>query len=169
MNKSEVIVFPKLPENLDEIKQLAQSQDCFRSPFKMAALAVAAFCNYEKDVNQTIEMLNYIKGPRPLSTFDIQFIRDRLGGKGYVPRSYITGTSVENDYTIPPGPIQITVSDNPYSYTTQDYATLFLHSSGADSPRQVTLRHKPSTDEWFLWEHTFLSDIRTPQSQNPWA
>jgi hypothetical protein len=164
MNKTEIITFEKLPANLDELKQIAD----LSSPFKTAALAVAVFANYEKNVDATVEMLNYIKGPRPLSPFDIQFIRDRLQGKGYVIRSYFKGTSPQNDYT-PSAPYQVEVADNPYSYTNEGYATLWLTSSGADNPRQVTLRLKPSTGEWFLWEHTFLSDIRIPASQDEWA
>ena len=167
MNKTEIITFDTLPKNIDELKSIAA--DCFNSPFKMAALSVAVLMNYENDRDATMEMMNYIKGPRPLTPFEIQFIRDRLGGKMYVVRSFFEGTSVENDYTVPPAPYKIEVSDNPYSYQNDDYATLYLKSSGADNPRPVTLRHKPSTDEWFLWEHTFLADIRQPQSQDPWA
>ena len=167
MNKNEVITFDTLPKNVAELEPIAQ--DCFGSPFKMAALAVAILMNYENDKDATVEMLNYIKGSRPLTPFEIQFLRDRLGGKMFVVRSFFKGTTVENDYTVPPAPFAIEVSDNPYSYQNQDYATLYLHSSGADSPRPVTLRHKPSTDQWFLWEHTFLADIRVPQSQDPWA
>ena len=52
----------------------------------------------------------------------------------------------------------------------QGYITLYLKSGGADSERPVTLRHKPSTDEWFLWNHTgILAGIRTPKSADPWA
>lgn len=165
-NKTELISFEKLPESLDELKGMAQNY--FDSPFKMAALSVAVFCNYENSVSETTEMLNFIKGPRPLSTYDIQFIRDRLGGKEYVVRSYIKGSSPENNYQIK-APYEIEVSDNPYSYNNEGYATLYLKSSGADSPRPITLRYKPSTNQWFLWEHTFLSDIRAPKSQDEWA
>lgn len=164
MNKVEMITLEKLPTNVEELKAMAD----LSSPFNTAALAVAAFINYEKDVNAAIEMINFLKGPQPLSVMDTQFIRDRLAGKGYVVRSYVEGTSVENDYTIPDGPIRIEVSDNPYSYTNEGYAVLYLKSSGADSPRPVTLRKKGDST-WCLWQHTFLSDVRVPKSQNPWA
>ena len=165
MNKTEVITFDTLPRNVDELRAIADMS----TPFKTAALAVLAFTQYENDVQASIDMVNFLKGPQPLSVFDTQFIRDRLQGKGYVMRSYFRGTGPQNDYTIPAPPYAVEVSDNPYSYTNEGYATLYLHSSGADSPRGVTLRQKPSTGEWFLWQHTFLSDIRVPQSQNPWA
>ncbi len=167
MNKTEMITFDALPKSLAELTPLAE--ECFASPFKMAALAVAVLTNYEVDRDATIEMLNYIKGPRPLSNLDIQFLRDRLAGKMYVVRSYFEGTGVDNNYTVPPAPYRIEVSDNPYSYQNEGYATLYLKSSGADNPRPVTLRLKPSTNQWFLWEHTFLSDIRPPRAQDEWA
>ena len=165
MSKAEIIKFDSLPKSVDDINALA---DCFKSPFRMAALSVAVLMNYENDRAATLDMLNCLRGPRPLSVHDEQFLRDRLGGKMYVVRSYFRGTSVENDYT-PSVPYEIEVCDNPYSYQNADYATLYIKSSGADSPRPVTLRHKPSTDEWFLWEITYLADIRQPKSTDPWA
>lgn len=164
MNRTEIITLAILPSNVAELASIAD----LSSPFKTAALAVAVMCNYEKDVQATLDMINYLRGPRPLLPYDVQFLRDRLGGKGHVPRSYIMGTSPDNDYT-PSAPYQIAVSDNPYSYPQSDYATLYLKSSGADSPRPVSLRLKPSEGKWYLWEHTFLADIRMPKSANPWA
>lgn len=163
MNKTERILLPTLPANVDELRAMAD----LSTPFRTAALAVAAFCRYEQDPEAALAMVDFLKGPQPLSTFDKQFIRDRLAGKGYVVRSYVTGTSPANDYALPPAPYEILVSDNPYSYTNEGYATLYLHSSGADSPRQITLRRK-GDGQWLLWQHTFLSDIRPPKSQNPW-
>ena len=42
-------------------------------------------------------------------------------------------------------------------------------SGGADSARQIKLRTKPSTGQWFLWEQFLLADIRKPVSADPWA
>ena len=160
----EFIIFNSLPKSVEELKQLAD----FSTPFKTAALAVAVMCNYENSPEKTYDMIDYLKGPAELSIMDKQFIRDRLAGKAYVPRSYFNGTCPQNNYA-PAIPYEIEVSDNPYSYANEGYATLWLKSSGADSPRQVTLRLKPSTGEWFLWQIMFLSDIRIPAEQDPWA
>lgn len=164
MNKTERILLPALPKNVTELQTMAD----LSSPFRTAALAVAAFCRYEEDPEAALAMVDFLKGPQPLSVYDRQFIRDRLAGKGYVVRSYISGTSPEKDYALPPAPYEIVVSDNPYSYTNEGYAVLFLHSSGADSPRQITLRRK-GDGSWLLWQHTFLSDVRAPKSAAPWA
>ena len=164
MNKVEIITFEKLPAGVGELREMAD----LSSPFKVAALSVLAFAYYEKDPETALEMVDFLKGPQPLSNLDKQFIRDRLLDKGYVVRSYFEGTSPENDYEIPAAPYSIEVSDNPYSYTNEHYATLFLKSSGADSLRQITLREK-ADGNWCLWQHTFLSDVRAPKSSDPWA
>jgi hypothetical protein len=45
-----------------------------------------------------------------------------------------------------------------------------VKSSGADTPRQIVLRNKPSSGQWFVWNYSgILSDIRTPVKDNPWA
>ncbi len=164
MNRVEIITFDKLPTNVYELKSMADMS----TPFKTAALSVLAFLQYENDPEAAFEMIDYLKGPQPLSNLDKQFIRDRLEEKGYVIRSYFEGTSPENDYTLPVAPYSIEVSDNPYSYSNEHYATLYLKSSGADSLRQVTLREK-GDGTWCLWGHTFLSDIHVPKSKDPWA
>ena len=138
-----------------------------RDEFAVAALSVAVLCNYEHDVQETVNMLNFLRGPRPLSPRDVLFLRDRLSGKGYKTFSYLKGSSPTNNYT-PAQPYQITVSTNAYSYQQKDYATLYLKSSGADSQRPVTLRRKPSTGQWFVWEINYLSDVRIPASQDAW-
>ena len=160
-----VITINALPKTAEELKAIAD----LSSPFNTAALTIAALMEYENNPDAAIDMLNFLKGPEPLSEFQIQFIRERLRGKMYVVRSYFKGTSPQNNYQ-PTTPYQLEVNENPYSYQNEGYATLYLTSSGADSPRPISLRNKPSTGEWFLWgDITYLSDIRIPTEQDPWA
>ncbi len=165
-NRSETFTFSSLPKNLAELKAFPEAD--LKSPFKTAALAVLVFLRYEESPDDCFEMLDFLNGPEEVTPFQKQFIRDRLVGKAYVPRSFLAGTSPSNDYT-PTTPYTITVSDNPYSYQNQGYATLYIKSSGADSLRQITLRTKPSTGEWFVNQQMLLADIRVPQSADPWA
>ena len=138
-------------------------------PYNTVAYTFAILMNFESNPEETFNMLDVIKGPQPLSTYQKQFIRERLRDKLYVVASYFKGTSPENSYT-PTMPYEIEVFDGPYTNTNSGYATLFVRSSGADSPRPVTLRNKPSTGEWFLWgDITYLSMIRIPTEQDPWA
>ncbi|MBR2504294.1 MAG: hypothetical protein IKB62_09255 [Oscillospiraceae bacterium] len=164
-NKSERIVIGQMPQNLEQFKALPQAD--MDTPFKTAALAVVALCQYPKDRQLCFDMLEYIKGPAGLSGMDKQFINDRFMDKDYVPRSYFEGAKPENDYK-PAEPYTIVVSENPYSYQNEGYATLYIASGGADSPRQVQMR-KAKDGKWYLWEQFLLSDIRKPESADPWA
>ena len=164
-NKTVDVQFVKLPETLDEFKALTQAQ--LSTPFDTAALTVLALCFYPDNAELSLAMLDFIKGPKPLSAYDKQFIRDRFMGKDYVPRSYFTGASPQNNYT-PSEPYTIKVSENPYSYQEQGYAKLYLVSGGADSPRPVQLR-LAKDGKWYLWEQFLLADIRQPESSDPWA
>ena len=164
MAKSETIVFDHLPESVQDLQTFPEY--ALTSPFMAAALSVAICCNYAKDREEMYRMLDAIKGPRPLSPMEKQFLRDRLGGKEYVPFSYFAGTSPQNNYE-PTKPYTITISDNPYSYQEENYVTLYITSSGADSPRSVKMRKKG--EQWFLWEMFFLPDIRKPAKDDEWA
>lgn len=157
-------VFQTLPRNVEELRALPEF--ALSDPFMTAALTVAALCRYEADPNAAVEMLNELRGPRPLSTFEIQFLRDRLAGKGYKPYSFFEGATPANNYT-PNQPCTITVRDDPYSYQNEGYARLQLQSFGADSLRHVTLRRKG--EQWMLWDQMLLADIRTPAKDDPWA
>lgn len=158
-------VFRTLPSTAAELTAMPEFD--LSDPFSTAALTVAVLCRYESDRDATAEMLNVLKGPRPLTPYEIQFLRDRLGGKGYKPYSFFEGSSPANNYT-PSQPYTIRIFDGPYSYQNEGYAKLFVRSSGADSPRQIDLRRK-GDGRWFLWEQFLLSDIRTPAAEDPWA
>lgn len=160
----QTLYFSVIPENAAQLRALPEA--ALTSPFQTAALTVLALCRYETDPAAAIELLNLLKGPQPLSPFEQQFLRDRLRGKGYVARSYFAGTSPANNYT-PTLPYTVTVFDGPYSYQQDGYAKLMLRSSGADSPREITLRRKGA--QWFLWENYLLPDVRVPAALDPWA
>lgn len=163
-NNSKTYAFPKVPTSVEELKSLCKSN--MTDAFEVAALSVLAFCNYENDVQATIDMINYLKGPEDLSGYDIQFIKERLQDKLYVPRSFFKGSTPANNYQ-PQVPYEIVVSDNPYSYNEPNYVVLHLQSNGADSLRPVKLRKKG--DQWFIWQITYLSEIRKPAAEDPWA
>ncbi|MBR4628625.1 MAG: hypothetical protein IKO47_13200 [Ruminococcus sp.] len=163
--KTVEVVFPNLPETLEQFKALPQAQ--LTSAFDTAALTVLALCFYPQNKELSIEMLNFLKGPNSLNPAELQFLRDRFMDKDYVPRSYFVGATPANDYQ-PSQPYTIKVSENPYSYTQENYAQLYMSSGGADSPRYVRLR-LAKDGKWYLWEQFILSDIRKPESTNPWA
>ena len=165
-NKTETFTFAKLPESVSELQALPEAS--LDSPFKTAALSLLALCAYGADKATGIEMLNFLRGPRPLSNQEISFLDDRFrDGQWYVPFSYFKGATPENNYT-PTEPFTVEISSNPYSAVNEGYMTLWLKSSGADSPRQFSLRMK-GDGRWFLWEQFIMVGIRQPKAQDPWA
>lgn len=167
-NVSYTVSLPQIPVNLVQLQ--AMPEGALRKPEHTAALTVAVLCIYPINRDAALEMLNYLQGPRGITPYDRQFLADRFRDKDYVPRSYFAGATPQNNYE-PLEPYTVTVFENPYSRSqiNEGYLTLHICSGGADSPRQIKLRHKPSTDQWFLWEQFLLPDIRKPVSADPWA
>jgi len=165
-NSSKSFTFSALPTSVAELQALPEaSLDC---PFKTTALVLAVLCNYGNSVDATIEMLDFLKGPEQVSNYEKQLLRERLDQKFYKPFSYFAGATPENGYT-PTQPYTITVYENPYSFDNENWATMHVKSGGADNMRQVKLRKKPSTGQWFLNEIQCLSDVRLPVEADPWA
>ena len=157
------VEFDALPQSAAEVAPC-------QTPEETAALTVAALVRYTEDQAAGIEMLNVLRGPKgPLSAQEIQLLKDQLlRDRDYVARSHFNGATPDNNYT-PIEPYSVTVADSVHSYDQENYATLYIRSGGADSPRPITLRKKPSTGEWFLWNHVgLLPGIRVPASQDPW-
>ena len=165
-NATYSVVLHDLPVNLAQLQAMPEAS--LKEPQNTAALTIAALCIYPIDKNAALEMLSFLQGPRELTPYDKQFIQDRFRDKDYVPRSYFEGATPNNNYE-PKAPYTITLFENPYSRSQEGYLILHVNSGGADSPRQIKLRLKPSTGQWFLWEQFLLSDIRKPVSADPWA
>lgn len=157
--------FPTLPQTVEELKALPEAAltDCYA----VAALTVVALLRYETDSEACFAMLDFLKGPEPLSNLEKGNIRDRMNGKGYKPRSFFAGATPDNNYT-PATPYTIHVAANSYSFENEGWATLWLKSGGGDNERPVKLRKKPSTGQWFLNEIQYLSDIRLPAAEDKW-
>ena len=143
-----------LPATLAEFQALPRS-----TPEEVCAGFLCALSLYTKSPNDGVAAMDLLRGPRPMTPYDSQFLRDRLRGKEYLPLAYFDGATPQNGYR-PTAPYTLTVLPD---QRPQDVA-------GADTPRPVKLRQKPSTGEWFLWEYSSpLSGIRISASQDPWA
>ena len=164
--KSETFTFAALPESVEQMKSLPEA--AMDTPFKTAALTVCALCAFAADSDIGLQMLNYLRGPRPLNGQEISFIKDRFrGDRTYLPFSYFAGATPENNYT-PTEPYSLTVTSDSHSFDEDGYARLYIACGGADSPRPVKLRKK-GDGQWCLWEQYLLTDIRQPKSADPWA
>lgn len=158
------IIFKTIPKDLAELQQLPEA--AMSSPSETAALAVLALSIYPSDRDAALQMMDYLRGPRPMNGIDKQFIADRFRGKDYVPRSYFKGAVPDNDYA-PSSPYTILISEG--TVIQEGMEKVFITSGGADSPRPVTLR-KAKDSKWYLWEYSsILLGIKAPESTNPWA
>ena len=100
-NQKEAFTFVALPESVAQMRTLPEA--AMDTPFKTAALTVCALCAFAADQSIGTEMLNFLRGPRPLNGQDISFIKDRFrgGARSYIIFSYFTGATPENNYTHP--------------------------------------------------------------------
>lgn len=163
--KRATFTFAALPESLAQMQALPEA--ALSDPFQTAALTVCALCVYAADRSIGTEMLNWLRGPRPLSPHDISFLNDRFRDGHHVAFSYFAGAKPENDYT-PDEPFTLTIEAGPYSDANPGYKKLHIRSGGADSPREIILRQK-GDGQWFLWDQFLLLSIRKPKSDDPWA
>lgn len=152
--------FEKINMGLDEFSALIrENRD---DVYFVAAMTVIAYCNYKYDKNLCFDMVNELKNPKdPISVYEKQFASDRLEGKEYKPFSFLHGAIPENGYK-PTTPYIISVHYNNNSFEDEGWGKILMHSYGADSYREIKLRQKRSTGEWFLVEQLILADIREP-------
>ena len=155
---------PRLPGSLAEFEAMPQMK--LERPDDTCILLLCALNLYLADRDAGIAALNLLRGPRPMLPYDVQFLRDRLRGKAYLPLAYFAGASPCNGYT-PAAPYTLEVL--PDSHPAEPgYQKVFLTTAGADSPRPVTLRSKGN--RWYLWEYSsILTGIHIPQAEDPWA
>ena len=163
----QTFTFSSLPETLAQLRSLPEAT--LETPFQTAALTVCALCAYGAEKSTGEEMLNWLRGPRPLSGYDISFLNDRFRDGHQVPFSYFEGAVPANDYT-PDIPFTIKVEAGPYSSANADqgYKKLFIRSGGADNPREVVLR-QAGNGQWYLWDQFLMVSIRKGKSDDPWA
>jgi len=164
-SRKKTFTFTSLPESLAQLQALPEA--ALTDPFQTAALTVCALCVYAADRNIGTQMLNWLRGPRPLSNQDISFLNDRFREGYHVPFSYFSGATPENDYT-PAQPYTLTVEAGPYADANAGYKKLHIRSGGADNPREIVLRQK-GNGTWLLWDQFLLVSIRQPKSADPWA
>jgi hypothetical protein len=159
------ITLQTLPTALAELEALPRT-----TPEAVCAGFLCALKLFQTDRDAGVAAMDLLRGPRPMTPYDVQFLRDRLRGKEYLPLAYFEGAAPENGYT-PARPYTLNVLPDPRPQDVEPgYLRVYLKTAGADSPRPMKLRQKGSTGEWFLWEYSsILSGIRVPAALDPWA
>ena len=140
------ITFDRLPDTLEEFSALCND---LTKPENTCALFLLALNLYTKDKAAGEKAIDMLRGPRPMTGIDSQFIREN----GYGP----TQPYVLNFYP-----------DQRPQDCEEGYMRLFLKTAGADAARPIKLRQKG--DNWYLWEYSsILTGIRVPAEEDPWA
>ena len=95
-------------------------------------------------------------GEKRLSKRSLDLIKNQIGGKTYHMHSYFSGTSPDTGYKLTEPPYILEFSTNPHSGRLEDgKIKLFIKSSGADSPRPITLE----TDASNAWKAAEWSSL----------
>ena len=80
-----------LPATLAEFQALPRS-----TPEEVCAGFLCALNLYTKSPNDGVAAMDLLRGPRPMTPYDSQFLRDRLRGKEYLPLAYFDGATPQN-------------------------------------------------------------------------
>ena len=121
-----------LPATLAEFQALPRS-----TPEEVCAGFLCALNLYTKSPNDGVAAMDLLRGPRPMTPYDSQFLRDRLRGKEYLPLAYFDGATPQNGYR-PTAPYTLTVlPDQRPQDVEEGYLRVFLQTAGADAPRPV--------------------------------
>lgn len=145
--KEQTFDVPALPASVEEF--LTLRGDLATTPHGGAVVYTVALVTYARDQELGLQMLTIAmdgselqdggvyKGKTP-SHRRLQELKERIAARPYVARSYIQGTSPENQYQIPDASLQVKIREQPRDVG-EDRAKVFVHSTGADSPRPITL------------------------------
>lgn len=148
-SSDETVEIPALPTTLEEF--LSLRNDIATSPHGGVVIYVVALVLYSENTDLGLQCLtvavdaseltdgDIYKGKSP-SRMRLRELKDRVAPKPYVARSYVLGTSPENKYVLPSGPLSIKIRHQAVDVITDERAKLFVYSSGADSPRPVTVK-----------------------------
>jgi hypothetical protein len=144
------IQIPSLPASIDEFLELRDR--VATSPEGGAAMMVVALLAYAEGEQlgqecltcavartRLVDGMQGYKG-RQLSNASLQRIHTQIRGRDYLARSYVSGTTPEESYQLGEPPYAIECLRNVHSGDpASGSCRVFVVSSGADSPRPVTL------------------------------
>lgn len=164
------VALESVPKSIGDFESLKAASQA--SPFDTAALFIAAILAYPQDPKLASDAIDKYMGPAgPMGAQQRQFLKDRMAGKAeYIGKAYVKGAGPQNNYEPDSFPYVIKFSVNGKSFEQDNIARIFVHTDGADSPRPITLRYKPSEGKWYLfnWDGV-LVDVKKPVKADPWA
>ncbi len=157
-----------IPVSIDDFNELTAEMP--NTPEVAAAKMILALTLYCTDQSAGEIALAGVVHPKQLapgsgegrlSKRGLDLIKNQIGGKPYHMQSYFAGTSPEEGYQLPEPPYNLDFTTNPHSGRADEgRIKLFIKSSGADSPRPITVQ-TDSSGTWKAAEwSSLLSGIR---------
>jgi hypothetical protein len=151
--------FPVLPATLAEL--VTSPYNDLRTPINTAALFIVALNTYSQNREESIAMINYLRGANPMSADDVRFLDESLAknnAENHLAQSYLEGATAQNGYT-PSQPNTVVTIDNPYTYLAtnsgaKEYANLLIQCGETEKSRSITMRNVGGL--WYLWEYAAL-------------
>ena len=104
------VTIAAIPATAEEFAAMPQMD--LSKPENTCAMFLLALHLYTKDQDAGVASVNLLRGPKPLSNYEAQFLRDRLRGKTYLPLAYFDGAAPQNNYT-PSQPLMLQVLSDP--------------------------------------------------------
>ena len=127
-----LVTLNQIPGTLQEFRMCPQ-MDLSR-PENTCVMFLCALQLYIKDREAGVAAMNMLRGPRPMTPYDSQFLRDRLRDKAYLPMAYFEGAMPQNNYT-PTQPYVLHVLPDPRPQDIEDgYIRVFLKRQGQILP-----------------------------------
>ncbi len=145
----QTVEIPALPTTIEEF--VALRNDLATTPHGGVAVYMVALVLYSNDVDLGLKCLTVAMDASELSDGDaykgkspsrmrLRELKDRIGAKPYIARSYFLGTSPENTYELPSGSLSVKIRHQAIDVITDERAKLFVYSTGADSPRPAIVQ-----------------------------
>ena len=142
----------------------------------MMLLAMFAYAEDEEVGRQclaiAVDRERLSEGPKgyegwQLRASDIWLLHSQVKDKAYVLKSYVKGAVPENDYQLPEPPYVFEFSDNPHSGDpAMGTYKIFITSSGASSPRPVTVKRNDQ-GVWKAYEwSTLVVGVKEPEQND---
>lgn len=164
-----------IPTNMDQFLEIRAK--LAQTPQGGAAVFILSMLLYEREPELGMQAFTIAldrhklaknnpgyKGYVPDQTFQNN-VKSYLAPRSYIARSYILGTSPEQGYQMGKPPYKMQFSSNAHSEQSDGSMRIFIKSSGADSPRPVTLK-KNNRGIWKVSNYSSLfMGIRSPATE----
>lgn len=148
---------------IEDIAVFEERVNAAETPEEVTALYVLALATLERDDDLGVAMVklatttdNFVAGDtRGVLLPYMRDHLDRMRADPNIARSYFEGAVPENGYALPAPPYVVRLSRNRLSEVTPDQVRLFVATSGAGTPRPVTL-YRESDGVWRVNESSSL-------------